>query len=89
MNVQMCITFTSSSSCLQLVAAIATEESIEVDNKRFAFFILGLKPGWVIQIIQVIFCLGQLGHVLPRSSRSDLVYKISGPDPDSALDHVH
>ena len=29
--------------------------------------------------------LGHLGFVLSRSSRSDLVYKISGSDPDSAL----
>ena len=32
---------------------------------------------------------GQLGHVLSRLSRSDPVYKISGYDPDSALDYVH
>ena len=32
---------------------------------------------------------GQLSHVLSRSSKSDPVYKISGPDPDSALNHVH
>ena len=30
---------------------------------------------------------GHPGHVLLRSSRSDLLYKISGSDPDSALDH--
>ena len=32
---------------------------------------------------------GQSSHVLSRSNKSDLVYKISGPDPDSALNHVH
>ena len=32
---------------------------------------------------------GQPGHVLSGSSRSDPVYKISGSDPDSALDHMH
>ena len=32
---------------------------------------------------------GQPGHVLSGSSMSDLVYKISGFNPDSALDHVH
>ena len=32
---------------------------------------------------------GQLGYVLSGSSKSDLVYKISGSDPDSNLDHVH
>ena len=32
---------------------------------------------------------GQLGHVLSGSSGSDPVYKISGSDPDSALDHMH
>ena len=32
---------------------------------------------------------GQPGHFLSRSSRSDLFYKISGSDPNSALDHVH
>ena len=31
---------------------------------------------------------GQLGHVLSGSSRFDPVYKISGSDSDSALDHV-
>ena len=31
---------------------------------------------------------GQLGHVLSGSSGSDQVYKISGSDPDSTLDHV-
>ena len=31
---------------------------------------------------------GQLGHVMYRSSGFDLVYKISGYDPDSALDHI-
>ena len=32
---------------------------------------------------------GQPGHVLSGSSGSDPVYKISGSDPDSLLDHVH
>ena len=32
--------------------------------------------------------LGQLGHVLCGLSGSDLVYKISGYDPDSALNHM-
>ena len=32
--------------------------------------------------------MGQLGHILSRSGGSDLVYKISGSCPDSALDHV-
>ena len=32
--------------------------------------------------------LGKLCHVLSRSSPSDPVYKISGSDPDSALNHV-
>ena len=32
---------------------------------------------------------GQPGHVLSGSTGSDLLYKISGTDPDSALDHVH
>ena len=27
-------------------------------------------------------------HILSRSNGSNLVYIISGPDPDSALDHV-
>ena len=31
--------------------------------------------------------LGQLGHLLSRSTRSDLLYKISRSDLDSALDH--
>ena len=31
---------------------------------------------------------GQLGHVLSRSSGSDPVYKISGSDLDSALNHM-
>ena len=28
------------------------------------------------------------GHILSGSSGSDLVYKLSGSDPDAALDHV-
>ena len=32
---------------------------------------------------------GQPGHVLSRSSGSDPLYKISGCDPDSVLNHVH
>ena len=32
--------------------------------------------------------LGKLCHALSRSSPSDPVYKISGSDPDSALNHV-
>ena len=32
---------------------------------------------------------GQPGHVLSGSTGSDPLYKISGSDPDSALDHVH
>ena len=32
--------------------------------------------------------LGQPGHVLSRSTGSDLVYKISGSDPDFALDYM-
>ena len=32
--------------------------------------------------------VGQLGHVLSGSSGSDQVYKISGSDPDTTLDHV-
>ena len=32
---------------------------------------------------------GQQGHILSGSSGSDPVYKISGCDPDFALDHVH
>ena len=31
---------------------------------------------------------GHPGHILSRSSRSDLLYKISRSDLDSALDHV-
>ena len=31
---------------------------------------------------------GQLGHVLSGSSGSDPIYKISGSDPDSALNHM-
>ena len=31
---------------------------------------------------------GQLGHVMSRSSGYDLVYKVSRPEPDSALDHM-
>ena len=33
--------------------------------------------------------LGHPGHILSGSSGSDRVYKISGSDLDSALDHVH
>ena len=32
---------------------------------------------------------GHPGHILSGSSGSDPLYKISGSDPDSALDHVH
>ena len=32
--------------------------------------------------------LGHPGHVFAGSSGSDPLYKISGSDPDSALDHV-
>ena len=32
--------------------------------------------------------LGQPADVLTRSSKSDPVYKISGSDPDSALNHM-
>ena len=32
---------------------------------------------------------GQPGHILSGSSGSDPVYKISGSDPNSVLDHVH
>ena len=38
---------------------------------------VGLKPGKVMR------------PCLSESSRSDVVYKISGSDPDSTLDHVH
>ena len=43
--------------------------------------ITGLKPGWVIRVIRVIFEYG--------SSGSNLVYKISGSDLKSALNHMH
>jgi len=33
--------------------------------------------------------LGHLGHFFYGSSGSDPLYKISGSDPDFALDHVH
>ena len=33
--------------------------------------------------------LDHLGHVLSKSSRSDMVYKISRSDLDYALDYVH
>ena len=33
--------------------------------------------------------LGHSGHVLSESSGSDVVSKIFGSDPDSALDHLH
>ena len=33
--------------------------------------------------------LGQPDHVLSRLSGSDLVYRISESDLDSALDHMH
>ena len=33
--------------------------------------------------------LGQPGHILSKSSKSDPVYKILRSDPDSALDHVN
>ena len=32
--------------------------------------------------------LGRPDHILPRSSGSDPLYKIFGPDPDSGLDHM-
>ena len=32
---------------------------------------------------------GHPDHVLSKSSGSDLVYKLSGSDPDSTLDHKH
>ena len=31
---------------------------------------------------------GHLGHILSGSSGSDLLYKLSGSDPDSTLYHV-
>ena len=33
-------------------------------------------------------CLGHPGYIFPGSSRSHPIYKITGFDPDSALDHV-
>ena len=32
--------------------------------------------------------LGQVDHIFSGSSGSDLVYKLSGSDPDYALDHM-
>ena len=49
---------------------------------------------YLIQIAPVVIGIrvetgsDHLAHVLSRSSRFDLVYKISGSDPDSTLDHM-
>ena len=71
-----------------LLCKSKAEISVHINN---AYYKPGLKPDKVIRIIQVnwvTFYPGQPGHALSESSGSDLVYKISRSDPDSALDQL-